>query len=252
MLQSGSGNIIIISALTLVFLLGTGCEKSIFFSSEQKVSKKIFLDPFGEMEVNDIFAIELRNDSVFSVELTGGKNLVDNISFSISENRLELKDNNSLKWLPDYPGVRLTVSLPDINVITLNAPARIFSADTLNVSSLSVISLRLLTETDLTVKASHIHLRTQTTDFGHYTFKGKSESSDLVIFGSAQLHAVELETSDARVRNYSTGDCYVHASNLLRVRLEHYGNIYYRGSPGEIIIERMNSRGRLIEINAER
>jgi len=204
------------------------------------------LDPFGEIMIEDIFVIELKNDTVFSVRIESNEDIIDNISYRVENNRLVLNDNNSYKWLPDYPLAKLTISFPDISDININAPAKMFSKDTLTVDSLSLSAGAQLIDLDLIVNAKHIYLWTGSDNYGHYTLRGYTKSSDLRIYGSAQLYAGELKTEYAWVRNYSIGDCYVYAEKQLRVWLKHYGNIYYYGTPEEIIIEQKDSRGRLI------
>jgi hypothetical protein len=230
-------------------LITMGCEKGFFFRSDTEVTVKTILIPFEEISVNDIFEIELKNDTVFSAQMTGRKNILDNISVEVIGNSLEISDKNSYKWLPDYPVVKLLISFPDLSLIDINSASRVYSKDTLNISRLSILAGAQLIELDLAVDALYIHLRTGTDNYGHYTLKGYTESSDLWLFGSAQLWAGKLRTNTARVRNYSIGDCYVYVNNELRVWLEHYGNIYYYGSPEEIIIERESSRGRLIKVD---
>jgi hypothetical protein len=231
----------------LFLMLVIACRKSDFSSAGPSISVKTILDPFGEVIVNDIFDIEIRNDTLFSIEITGKKSILDKITFIAGENILEFYDGNSYQWLPDYPRPVVTLSFPDNISILLNAPAKIYSADTLRVNNLGINSTGGMADVDITVDAVNILLMTNYTDFGYYRLSGRAENSEILIFGSAQLKAEELLTKNSRVRNYSIGDCHVHASEKLTVLLGHYGNIYYHGSPGEIIIERMESRGRLVK-----
>lgn len=233
-------------------LLG-GCEKSPFLRSGPEITRKVNLPPFGEIYAGNIFEIELSNDTLFSLELTGAENMLENIDYSIIDGRLELADNNSLQWLPDYPRIKLTISFPGNSEITLTLaePSYIFSKDTLVVSSLSLLPEGLLAEVDLTVDASYLFLRTRYDDFGHYTFRGKAGNTEFRFYGSAKVDAAELVAKKARVRNISIGDCYVNVTGQLRVWLIHHGNVYYSGRPEEVIIESMGSKGRLIPLDSE-
>lgn len=239
---------VVLPVVILMTGLWGGCEKSPFLRSGPEITRKVVLPPFGEIYAGNIFEIELSNDTLFSLELTGAENMLENIGYSVTDGRLELVDNNSLRWLPDYPRVKLTISFPGISEITLSLaePSYVFSKDTLVVSSLALLSEGLLAEIDLTVNASYLFLRTRYDDFGHYTFSGKAENAEFRFFGSAKVDASKLVAKNASVRNVSIGDCYVNVTNLLRVWLIHYGNVYYSGSPEVVIIESMGSKGRLI------
>ena len=239
---------LVLAIVILMTGLWGGCEKSPFFKSGPEITHKVIFPPFGEIYAGNIFEIELRNDTLFSLEMTGTENMLEKIGYSVIDGRLELTDKNSLKWLPDYPRVKLTISFPGISEITLSLaePSYVFSKDTLVVSSLSLLPEGLLAEIDLTVDASYLFLRTRYDDFGHYIFRGKSENAEFRFFGSAKVDASKLVAKNASVRNVSIGDCYVNVTDLLRVWLIHYGNVYYSGRPEEVIIESMGSKGRLI------
>jgi hypothetical protein len=233
-------------ALMLAAGIFHGCDKGIFFRSSPEVTKETILTPFGGISVNSIFQIELRSDPDFSISLTGPESILENISFEVVDNVLEISDGNSYQWLPDYPVVRIVITFPDLEMIDLNSASAIYSLDALDIADLTVIAMAQLIELDLIVDAGRVYLRTGTDNYGHYTFRGKTELLELHVFGSSQVWAEELAAGTARVRNFSIADCHVYAEDQLRVWLEHYGNIYYYGSPEEVIVESDNSRGKLI------
>lgn len=243
--------ILLHTALILLALATSGCERGVFFRSEPDLSQKTVLMPFDIILINGMFETELRNDTLFSVEVTGRESLIKGISFNVAGNTLDIRDNNSFRWLPDYPIAKLTISFPDISTLYINSSSLIYSSDTLNVSGLTIFANAQLIEADLIINSTLFHLRTGTDNYGHYTLRGFTKTSELWIYGSAQVWAGELITGSASIRNYSIGDCYVNALDTLRVWLEHYGNIKYYGSPGNVIIESRNSRGRLIPLNAD-
>lgn len=242
--------ILMASCILLTAGILTACEKGIF-STDYTTVKEYNLPPFGDINVNGIFEIELKNDTLYSLRMEGNGRLLDNISFFMDGDTLKLADDNSFKWLPDYPPARLIISFPDIRGIRLNSPSAVRTPDTLTLSRLSITSAGLTAEMDLTVDITNLFFTTSYDDFGYYILRGKSDNADIRIFGTAQLEAGGLRINNAWIRNYSTHDCRVRAENRLRVWLGHYGNIYYSGSPEEIIIELMDSRGRLIPIYPE-
>ena len=236
-----------LTAIVLAAGLFHGCDKGVFFRSSPEVTIETALTPFGEISINSIFQIELRTEPDFSISLTGPETILENISYEVTGDVLEVSDGNSWQWMPDYPVVRLVITFPDLERININSASSIYSRDTLDVADLSVIAMAQLIEFDLIVNAGQVYLRTGTDNYGHYTFRGKTDHLNLQVFGSAQVWAEDLIAETARVRNLSIADCHVYARDELRVWLGHYGNIYYYSSPEEIIIESMDSRGRLIQ-----
>ena len=230
-------------------LMISGCNKEIFTGPETSVTKE--LKPFNEIIINSIFDIQLGNADTFLIELIGNEKIIKNIEYGISDGVLYLSDNNSGQWLPDYPHVTLNISFPDLERMTSEAPVKVFTNDTLHLKSFSFRSYGLLSEIDLVIKSDRFFLSTSSADFGYYKISGKSAHSDIRVYGSGQVDASALITDFSRVRNYSIGDCHVYVTKHLVAMLGHYGNIYYRGSPERITIERKESRGRLIEVNSD-
>jgi hypothetical protein len=244
--KKSSRMLFILLLLLVAVTLLHGCDKNVFFRDSPMVTKNIVLPHFNEISVNSIFRIELRNSPEFSISLTGPESILENVSYEVTGNGLEISDRNRYQWLPDYPVVDLVIAFPDLGKININSASSIFSPDTLHVAGLRITGMAQLAELDLTVNSGSIYLRTGTDNYGHYTFRGKAGYINLLVFGSAQVRARDLITERALVRNFSIADCHVYATDQLRAWLEHYGNIYYYGSPEEVILEAQESSGRLI------
>jgi hypothetical protein len=241
-----SGMMFSIFLLLMAGILLSGCGKNLFFGDSPEVTKEVILPDFNEINVNSIFHIELRNAPDFSISLTGPQSNLENVFYEVADSVLDISDMNRYQWLAGYPDVRLVISFPDLRQININAASSIYSTDTLHVTGLRVTAMAQLVELDLTVNSGSIYLRTGTDNYGHYTFRGKAGYINLLVYGSAQVWARDLITERVLVRNFSIADCHVHATEQLRAWLEHYGDIYYYGSPEEVIIESEDSRGRLI------
>ena len=242
------------SAITIACIVLTAaainmsCEKTIFFSTDQDHTLYIETEEFDTIVINDIFNIELKSDTIFSIRLEGGEKLIKNISARTDNNSMHLKDNNSFKWLPDYPGVRITISFPALAKMVLRSPSTITSSDTLYLDNFSIYSLGHTAIMDLTINAHRIRFTTDGNNFGHYTFRGYSRHAELWHRGSSKLFAAELETEFMKITNNSIADGYVYANRQLIAVINHYGSVYYRGNPDEIIIEEMSSRGYLYRL----
>lgn len=242
------------SVLTITFLflaaaiINVSCEKTIFFSRDQDHTLYMETEEFDTLVINDVFSIELKSDSVYSIRLEGGEKLIKNISVRTDNKSMHLKDNNSFKWLPDYPEARITVSFPALGKMVLRSPSTITSYDTLHLDNFSLYSLGHTAIMDITLIAHSIRFTTDGNNFGHYTFRGYSRHADLWHRGSSWLFAEDLETEFMKITNNSIADGYVYANRQLVAIINHYGNIYYRGNPDDIIIEEMSSSGNLYRL----
>jgi hypothetical protein len=237
----------IIQWILLVILLISACEEGIFFKDD-KIHRDILTGPFRKIVISSIFDIELKNDSLHSITVIGNSRIVENISIALHNGILNITDLNSFRFLPDYPRPKLLIAFPDLDTLRLNSPFSLISSDTIRVNRLSILSTGHIAEIDLTLSASWLSFSTSWNDFGYHIFRGIAEEAEFFIYGSARLDASELLAGRALVNNESIADAYVNVAELLKVRLWHYGNIYYINSPDSIIIEIMNSRGRLIPL----
>ncbi len=234
--------------LLTVIIINVSCDKTVFFSGDQDNILYVETKKFDSLFINDIFNIELRTDSVYSIRLEGGEKLIKNISFITDNNSLQLKDKNNFKWLPDYPGVRITISFPALSKMVLRSPSTIRSYDTLHLDNTSLYSLGHTAIIDITINANSLRFTTDGNNFGHYTFRGYSRHADLWQRGSSKLFAEDMATEFLKITNNSIADSYVYVRRQLTAVINHYGNVYYRGDPEEIIIEDMSSRGNLYRL----
>ena len=88
-----------------------------------------------------------------------------------------------------------------------------------------------------------------TYDSGIFTVTGTATNASFWMRNSASLHALELNSPNLRVVNNSKGNSYVQANGKLRVTLNSYGNIFYQGTPSEIVIDELSSTGKLIPLD---
>jgi hypothetical protein len=237
----------------LLFLCGTlmlfsACEKILLNKPGKKVTVNKLITPFSEISVYDIFDIELKSDSIYSLQLNGYSEYLENISFALDSGILKIRDNNKYKWFADYPRTKMVIGFPKIDLLSLEAPVHFVSADTLKMKKFVLICLGRTAEINLTLDVDYLELWTGSFDFGYYIFKGKAKSCLLWHQGNSILDARELESEICDAYNYSIGNSFVNVTTKLKVHLYSLGNIFYRGNPKEIIIADQSNKGQLIRI----
>ncbi|MCK4923042.1 MAG: DUF2807 domain-containing protein, partial [Bacteroidales bacterium] len=179
-----------ISILGIILFSFSACEKIIFSDpgSIQKISTTY--DYFSQISIYDIFEIELKTDSIFSVELESYKKYIENISIVIDSGELVIKDNNNFKGLADYPRPKLIITFPKLDdQILLKAPVKMTTIETLQLPKLKLILLGKTGECDLTMDVDNFQMVTGSDNFGYYTFRGNSNSTRFWPRGSSQVDA---------------------------------------------------------------
>ena len=239
--------IILIYGLTL--MLFTACEKILLNNPGKQITVNKLIIPFSEIAFYDIFDVEIKSDSIYSLRFSGYSEYLDNISFISDSGVLKIRDKNNYKWLADYPRTKITIGFPKINRIWLEAPSHLVSIDTLKLELFDLVSRGKTAEIDLTLDVNKLVLWTGSLDFGYYNLRGKAKSCYLWHQGNSIVDARELVSTNCEVHNFSIGNSFINVITKLKVHLYSAGNIYYRGDPEEIDIAEQSNKGRLIRLD---
>jgi hypothetical protein len=68
-------------------MLFSACEKIILNKTGKQVTVNKLIKPFSEIDIYDIFDIELKSDSIYSLRLYGYSDYLGNISFNIDSTK---------------------------------------------------------------------------------------------------------------------------------------------------------------------
>ena len=237
---------IIVLVIILVF---SGCEKVIFSGEGEVVVLQEEFDSFSKITFYDIFAVELRSDSIFSVELETRERYMDRLSLSIDSGNLVLHDHNQMKWLSDYTRPVVRISFPELtDQILLRSPVEMTTMDTLHVPYLNIVTLGKTATMNMVVDTEQFQFTTGSDNSGYYSFRGKTGYSKLWARGSSIIDASGLDAIHCNIYNNSIGDCTVSVTEKLEARLNTMGNVNYYGNPQEIQLLEESGSGRLIHL----
>lgn len=202
---------------------------------------------FTHLEIDNIFNVYLQNDSTNTIMAEGPGNLMDKLELNVYNDTLFLNLGLNLSFL--YPSERINIYIPHDNLrgITVEEASSIFSLDTIR-GNVSVIIKGPIAFTDMKVNCNNFQFYTHYQTYGVYNFSGKANNSYLSCYKGSSIHAENLVSANAVVRNFSVGDIYVNVTEKLTAGIYNYGNIYYYGDP-EIEIREITSRGQIIKID---
>ena len=225
----------------------TSCEKILFTHEGNTTEKTETYEYFSQLTFYDIFDVELKTDTVFSIKLSSKEKFIENISISEDSGAIGFRDANFARWMPDYPRPRLIISFPrlDGNILT-KSPIKLTSTDTLKLENLNLVILGKTGEFDLTMDVTNFKMVNGSDNFEFFLFKGRANSASLWPRGSSLVDASGLICSDCYVYNNSIGDCSVNVTHTLTVRLNTIGNVVYSGNPVEVVVDEESGSGRLI------
>jgi len=238
--------------LLWVLVIHTSCEKGAFFNAGETVIREVLLEHnISTIEVNSMFEVTLVQDTINKAVVTCGENLQPDINIFIKDDILHLNNTLKYSWSRSYEKIKLELHLISIPQINVREPANITTRDTFKTNEFFLIDWGLFTELDVTLDVNNCAIDLSSDDFGHYTVRGKAVSATFNGKGSSFIYANELQVQNCTVKQISIGDIYINVSNELRVSLLSSGNVYYRGNPNKIVIDKLSSSGKLIHVTGD-
>jgi len=200
---------------------------------------------FEQINAEDDINVVLSIGSTEQVIIQGGSNLVHNISATVANDVLTLKNNNNCNWLRSYKKSIITVyiTMPRVTYITNSGYGNITSADTITTDTLNV---RTTNAGDITLNVSAQQVLGHLFGSGDITLNGHTgEFACTYYSGTGFVYCSNLATGYTFISNASTGDAYINASGLIQAQIHSTGNIYYSGSA--IMQETIEGSGQVIK-----
>lgn len=230
-------NILLSTALGLAILLWVGCGKSgvdCMNNTGAIIIQERTLPAFDSIEVNDYVNVFISQDTLYSVLVEAGKNIIGGIETTVNSGNLQIGNNNSCNWIRSYnKPINVYIRTPRLLKIYYNSSGNLSTLNTLTGDSLKLevwggcgtISL------DLNIYSGSFALQIGTSDI-HLTGICGIVSMYTGDFGL--IDARNLSSGYAYIANKSSNDCYIQVHQELRAKIQSIGNIYYTGNPKEI------------------
>lgn len=242
---------IIISAFILTF---ASCKKAPLTIGRTVVQNRE-LEPFDTLVINnDINVTLVRSDSCY-IKICAGENIIDNIITTVDDSILTIKNDNKISWIRTYDyRIDATLHFTDISKIIFGACGELHTENQFNAE-----------ESDYTIEVDggsgdifmelnncerlDINYLYGTSRMNLYGENNKRLRIHKLDYGL--IHAENYDADSVIVTNKSSGDCWVKANEHLKSRIDHSGDVYYKGEPVKIIEEYgENAKGRLIKVES--
>ncbi len=190
------------------------------------------LNGFDKIFVETNLKVFLTQDSVFEVKVEAGENIVPLIKTEVRDGCLYIKNNNRCNWARSYDKPHnVYVRMPVVKFITSDGTSDIISLNTITTPQFDVQTKNSgnieLTVNNLKV-GSHMH------GSGDLILHGITGEHSCDIGGTSFLHCEDLQTTYTWVHTFTTGLCYVKATNLLVCKIDNVGDVYCYGSPATV------------------
>lgn len=184
----------------------------------------------------------LHTDSVYRIEITGQRNILDVLTTQVSNNELEIDFSDCVS---EHSAITIHVYAPVYVRVSLNGSGSISNTDSITASSVDLwvsgsgsISLQRM-------RSSTVN--TYISGSGSISLAGQTGAFNSSASGSGKTKAFDLAAQNARIQVSGSGDSEVNALQTLAVDLSGSGDVYYRGTPALNVS--ISGSGRVIHVN---
>ena len=185
---------------------------------------------FTSIEVNRNIYVVLTQDTINSVEVEAGENLLPLIRTHVRDGLLIINNDNTCNWVRDYSKkITAYVHVKDLREIRSYSTKNIISTNVITSSKIDILNFF---SGDITVIISAAESYTkQMGSGGDITVSGHSGFNYIFSQGYGYLHLENLDSESALVWQKGTGDIHLSVRNSMDVQIDYVGNVYYSGNP---------------------
>jgi hypothetical protein len=196
------------------------------------ISKEFLVDSFDKIIVNNGVELFIKESSEQKIVVETGKNLLSDIILTVSDNQLEITDNNDCNFFRDYGVTKVYIYVSNITRIRNSSTYPVNSIGILNFDTLQLISENYLSDY-LNFGDFNLEVNSQTVNIiangpSNHTIKGFSNKINIYFAGNdPRFNGEDLLVKNAQLFARSTNDILIKASEKVS------GNLY---STGDVIL----------------
>jgi len=224
----------IVIALAFLAVFSFSCDKDskcLKTSGDNTSEIRTISSNFEVVELNDKINLYIKQDSVVSLRVEAGANLLPLITTEVSNNLLKIKSDNRCDFLRSYDkAINVFLSVPNLKKITYNGYGAINTVNTLTFPELVLEANKATGSIKMALITDYLKVL-QHTGPADFTFYGSSKKTYLYTIGNGWFHFENFESDEVHVNTSGTGDVIVNAKSNLLVELYAIGNVYYYGNP---------------------
>lgn len=192
---------------------------------------RIITGAFDTVELNNKINLILTQDSVFSIKVEAGANLLPLITTDVIDNQLIIKSDNRCNFLRSYTKpINVYLSVPSLKKINYLGQGNISCTNLLTFPTFTIEANKATGSVNLALVNDDLRVM-QHIGPADFNFIGSSKRAYLYTNGNGWLHFENFICNDAQVNSSGTGDIILNATNSLLVELYAIGNVYYYGNP---------------------
>ena len=199
------------------------------------------LSNFTEVNVNDNINLALVRSDTCYIEITTGKNIIDNITTEVNNGILTICNTTSLNWIRPYDyTLEVTLYFKDITNFIFASSGTLETKNNYT----GILSNGDFYRFEIDGGSGDIDLNVNNCDDFHVAYHYGTSRLNLygannqkLVINKRSYGMIDARNYDAKtvdVTSNSACDCYISASESIDATINHFGNIFYKGDPDSI------------------
>jgi len=196
------------------------------------IEKTITITSFEEIIVNENIELYIVDNNESKIIIEGGKNLITDIDLKVTNNSLEITNNNTCFFTRGFKTIKVYVYASNITTIRNSSNLPVYSIGVLNYPSIHLISENYLSDYlnsgDFNLEVNTTSLSITANGSSNYIISGVSTNLNINFAGeNPRFEGEDLITQNATLFARSTNDIIIHTTDEIN------GNLY---STGDVIL----------------
>ena len=223
-----------------------------FKKAGEIVQDEVAVDPFNEIIVYERVKLFIQQGPVQKVVIETGKNLRQDVSVEVIDNRLSIRNENSCNLVREYGLTKVYVTIPDLTWLQNSSGSSIESIGTLKLNNLYLLSvnqendLSIHTDGDFILDLDVENLKITNDNVSNYFLTGKAENFNVFFAaGDGRLDAPGLIVKNYQIFHRGTNKMIVFPVESIKGELRSSGNVIAKNRPAVVNVESYYT-GRLI------
>jgi hypothetical protein len=216
--------VLFLPVIALIIFL-TACEAPIRGKGDLITETRDHQD-FHALDISTQGRVEVRRDSVFSIEITCEENLMPYLETKIENGTLQI-DFDRPVW--DADGLLIRVSAPNWDGFELSGSANVKILDAISGTQLTA---KISGSGDLNfADLDFLNVEVDISGSGKVTLKGIGNYLEADINGSGDVEALDFFVKNAKAEISGSGNIRLQVSDYLDAEISGSGDIEYLGNP---------------------
>ena len=232
--------------LLIILALGclvafASCKKAPLTIGKTVVETRVLPD-FSEVQINDNINLALVHSDTCYIVITTGENIIDNITSEVRDNKLTISNTSTFDWIRPYDyELHATLYYKDITKLVFSSSGTLETTNQFNDPDNDTMYWLEVDggsgDIDILVnECKNLHFLYQygTSRVTMHGINNDNIHIDKHSYGI--FDARDYQAKYVEVHNRSVGDCYIWATDAINAKIDHLGDIYYKGDPENIQI----------------